>query len=117
QLFAIVINTMYPFDIRSYSDAYLAMRQLPHLVRQLLGAAGQSRMTLLIMLLAVLFSQYRRRRVWIVVLLGWVVITTIHVMHERTEMFLLLFAAAFLYHHLVRPIRMYLAVGGVVVGI
>src|SRR5205807_1914089 len=32
QLLAIVVNAMYPFDIRSYSDAYLAMRQLPHMV-------------------------------------------------------------------------------------
>ncbi len=108
-----LVMRMFPFEVRTYGDMYLALRQPPTVVRQLASTIVQLMPTLLIIVVAMLFTHYRRRRFWIVVLLAWVCFSALYAMKARTTMFMILFVAAFLYHNLVRRISLTVALAGI----
>jgi hypothetical protein len=112
-----LIRRLFPYEVHTYGDSFLATQQLPTLVRQVMGTSMQSIPTLVIMMLVALFTQYRRRRIWIALLIVWICYTTLRAMQARVLVFLTLYVAAFLYHHLVRRISLKVAVAGVVVAL
>lgn len=98
----------------TYHDTYLALRHLPLIVQQVTGRLQSWVQVLEIVVLVVLFTDYRRNRVYIALMLLWVGASTLMRMHARTELFLLVAAAAFLRHHFVRRMRLAtVIIGGV----
>jgi hypothetical protein len=111
-----VISIAYPYgsDGQTYGETYLVLQRLPMIVRQAVGTMWQMQATLLVMITVALFTQYRRRRIWIALLVVWVSASTILAMQSRTPMFVLLFVVGCLYHNLIRRIPLRVALAGVV---
>lgn len=98
----------------SYMETYLALRHLPLIVQQVTGRLQSWVQVLEIVLLVILFTDFRRNRFYIALILLWVAASTFMKMHARTELFLLLAAAGFLWHHMVRRMRLVtVVVGGI----
>ena len=106
---AALIGLFYETAGATYQESYVVVQRLPLAVRQIFANVVAMRMTLLILLMCVLFSHYRRARLWIIAIVGWNVATTLRHMHARGDMFILLAVVAFLYHHTVRRFRMSVA--------
>lgn len=100
------------FDLTSstYVESYLVSQRLPLVLAQLMNHLLGIKFTLQLMFLAALFTNYRRCRL---VIAGWLVglvAATFVQLGSRTELMLLLMAAALMYHRLVRPIRVSIVV-------
>lgn len=96
----------------TYTESYLALRHLPLIVQQVTGRLQSWVPVLEIVLLVVFFTDYRRNRFYIALILLWVAASTFMLLHARTELFLLLIAAAFLRHHFVHRMRLVSVVAG-----
>lgn len=96
----------------TYSESYLVVQQLPRLARQIFSKASMMLPTLQLLLLTLWFANYQRNRKYIISFLA--VVAYLQLAHggSRTVLFLVFLAAVMLYHHLVRPITMRLAVIG-----
>lgn len=108
----LVVNVMYDLRATTYSESYLVQWRLPLAVRQFVHIADGLRMVMELVLLVWMFSDFRRRR-WL--LIGWlsfVAFDTVSSGGERTPLVILLVGAMVLYHHMVRPVRVWAAVGG-----
>src|ERR1041385_8044798 len=112
-----VFSILYPYDIQTYTDVYLAVRSLPTFARQLVAQSSLMLPTLMIMMLVVLFARYRERRGGIFIILLAFAIMQIRAMHGRAHLFLMLYVAVCLYHHLVRRIGVAVAVAAVVISL
>jgi hypothetical protein len=113
ELYTIVLNRVFDLRPESYRDTYVVMRRLPLLVQQITGRLQSWVPTLQIIILTILFTRYRRYRLYVALLLVTVASMTVARMHARTAMFIVMIAAALLYHHLVRRIGMRpVAIGG-----
>lgn len=105
QLYLLIVTSFFGASGATYQDTYLALRHLPLIVQQVTGRLQSWLPVLRIVLLVVLFTDYRKNRVYILLLLLWVGASTLLRMHARTDLFVLLAAVAFLRHHIVRPMR------------
>jgi hypothetical protein len=112
ELITVATGSVFETSGGSYTETYAVVQRLPQFVRQIFVNAVSMRTTLLILVLCVLFSNYRRNRIWIFLLALWIVIGRLRAMGDRTELFIVLIACAFLYHNLVRRISIWLAVAG-----
>lgn len=113
-LFGFFILIQFLFGIRyatSYADleeSYQIFQGLPLIVQQILHYLQGMLFAFKLGLLVLVVRRYRLR-FWRIFLYGWMVVEvllTVLLMGGRTEMVLTLLAAAFLYHRLIRPIRM-----------
>jgi hypothetical protein len=117
QVVLALFSILYPFEIQTYTDVYLAVRSLPTFARQLVAQSSLMLPTLMIMMLVVLFARYRERRAWIFIILLAFAVTQIRAMHGRALLFLMLYVAVCLYHHLVRRIGVAVAAAAVVISL
>ena len=99
------VGLFHDMSFESYSESYLTYRRLPLFVRQIAAHVSGIMGVLRLVVLFVLFQNYRK---WKWVIWGWlavqVVATFLH-LGQRTEAVLLVFAATIMYHYLVKPIR------------
>ncbi len=98
------LDWVFNLSAGTYSESYLAFGRLPPGIAQLTGLLVGARFTIALMILAVLFCHVRRYWPLVLLWLGWVMGVTLLRLGNRTELILLLVAAAMLYHHLVHPI-------------
>ena len=114
QVYLFALHRVFGLRAQSYYDVYTMLRSLPLFLQQITGRLQSWIAMLQIVLLVIFFKDYRRNRIFILLLIGSVAVSTMMKMHARTELFLLLVVAGFLYHHMVRrfSVRM-VAVAGV----
>jgi len=114
QVYLLALHRIFGLRAETYYDVYTMLRHLPLLLQQITGRLQSWIAMLQILLLLIFFKNYRRNRIYIVLLIGSVAVSTLMKMHARTELFLLLVVAGFLYHHMVRrfTVRM-VSLGGV----
>ena len=105
QLVVYGINVAFDMKPTSYTDSYRVMQQLPQIPRQILVNATQMGPTLLLLLMCLLFLEFRRYRFLIAAIVLWNVLEALRVMQGRSGMFMLLLIVGFLYHHFVRRVR------------
>ena len=102
----------YNLNAETYQDSYLIVQQLPLVARQVLRFALGMRVVLSLVILAWIFSAYRRRR-WMLFL--WIVVIGSQTLlggGARTPLVLLLAGSAILYHRVVRPFPAWKAYAG-----
>lgn len=112
QLFLTVTGVMFGLGGGDYFEGYAQIQRLPLLVRQVYVHLAEMHITLLILLLCILFSQYPKHRKWIVLLTVVEVTTSLQVIHSRAELFIFLVAVMVLYHNLARRIPVWVAAAG-----
>ncbi len=103
-LFFLFLGLFFDLSAGSYAESYLVHKRLPLLLAQLTNHLGGARLTLELVILAVMFRDYRRWRPWIAAWLGVMVLITFARLWSRTEMVLFAAAVAMMYQYLVRPI-------------
>jgi oligosaccharide repeat unit polymerase len=104
RVFEVALDAAYDTSSGSYIASYLVPQRLPVLFAQLLNHLGGMKYPLSLAVLAILFRQYAKARPVILLwLLGSLAIAGVR-LGSRTEVVLLLVAAASMYHTLVRPI-------------
>ena len=106
------IRVFFDMTADTYSGGYLAVQQLPRFARQIVSKSSAMLPTLQLLFLTLLFTSYERCRKYIFAFLGFVAIIELAQGGGRTELFLVLVAAAVLYHHNVRPISVKVTVMG-----
>lgn len=102
--FLLFLGLFYDTGADSYAGRYLAARQLPLVLAQLLNHLTGIKHVLSVMLMAALFSHYPRSRPIIV---GWIVlagVVSVARLGSRTEFVLLVLTAVMMYHFVVRPL-------------
>jgi oligosaccharide repeat unit polymerase len=110
--FEVAVGLFYNTSARSYAESYLISQRLPLLMAQLSNHLDGMKYPLSVALLAVLFTQYRTGRPIIVAWLLAAAMLSLARMGSRTEVVLLLFSAAAMYHTLVRPVSVrFIAIG------
>jgi hypothetical protein len=113
QLILLVTRYAFGLDPKTYAESFLVVWQLPHAVRQVFSLAALMQTTIWILLFCCLFLNYRRNRVWIALLLGYIVVTNVVMLGGRGFLFSILIVTVVLYHNLVRRISIVVAgVGG-----
>jgi len=100
-----VVNSVYDLKADNYLDSYVVGRDLPIFVQQVNGKLSQLSFAVNFMLLILLFCEYRRFRIWIVLFIGYNAFSTLSRMWSGSGLALLCMAMVLLYHHLVRPVR------------
>jgi len=111
-IFTSAINYFLGVSEGSYIESYLFYKTLPPGIAMIIGLLTGARFTLEIAIFASLFSRYHKYRPLILIWLTWMVLTTFLNLWSRTELVLLLMAAAMIYHYLVRPFKLRWVVGG-----
>lgn len=101
-LFFLVLDWQFSLSSGTYFESYLAFNQLPIGIAQVATLLEGVRFTLELVILAALFFDYKKYRIFIFGWLGLIIILTFTRLGNRTEIVLLLLAAAILYHCLVR---------------
>lgn len=117
QGFWLVLGWFYDTSAETYVESYLVARRLPLILAQALGHLSGAKYPLMIALLVLLFSRYPKSRPIIV---AWLLLTaalTGSRLGSRTELALFIFAAAIIYHSLVRPISARVMTLGAVAGV
>jgi oligosaccharide repeat unit polymerase len=104
EAFALVVGLFFQASSGSYAESYLAARQLPLIVGQLMNHLTGMKYVLALMLLAALFSRYPKSRPIILAWIAVAAVISIARLGSRTELVLLMMAAAMMYHHCVRPL-------------
>ena len=115
--FGLAIGLFYNTSADTYLGTYLAARQLPLVFAQLFNHLNGVKYVLSLMLLAALFSRLPASRPIIVGWLALVAAMTIVRLGSRTQLVLLVLAAAMMYDTLVRPLRPRLVVAVAAVGL
>jgi oligosaccharide repeat unit polymerase len=103
QVFFVFVPLFFDMTFSTYAESYLVVRRLPLVLAQLSNHLGGVKYTLSLMLLAVLFGRYERFKP---IIIGWlllVAVVTAARLGSRSELVLLLMAAAMMYHTTVRP--------------
>jgi len=101
----------------TYEGTYVAIRNLPRLLRQVYTSSAGMLPTLSILILIGFFAHYSKTRVYILLWFATFGYLVWAARGSRTGFFILAFAALMLYHHLVRPISLRSAVVMAVVGV
>jgi hypothetical protein len=104
EVFKLGVDLAFNTSARSYAESYAVARRLPLILAQLINHLGGMTYPISIALMTVLFTQYRTARP---VIAGWLLVVTVLSvarLGSRTEVVLLLFAAAAMYHTLVKPL-------------
>lgn len=109
----LMVNLLFDLgSAKTYSATYVAQWRLPLAVRQFIHIAQGLRVILELVLMVWVFSDFPRRRWLLVAWLAIVAADTVLSGGERTPLVLMMVAALVLYHHMVRPVRVWTAVGG-----
>jgi hypothetical protein len=107
EAYFVVLSRAFNLSAGSYEESYLVYSRLPLLLAQISGHLVGIRFTAELIVLAFLFTRYRRSRWLIAGLLGFEAISAAVRLGSRTELVLLLFASAMLYHLCVRRIKLW----------
>jgi oligosaccharide repeat unit polymerase len=113
-VFELFIRAFFDTAATTYAGTYLAARRLPLFVAQVANHVTGAKFVLSVILLAALFWRYGKYRLVIAAWLIAISALTAVRLGSRTDVVLLLLAAAMMYHLLVRPLppRVVLAIAG-----
>jgi len=117
QAFTIFVGLFFDTSARTYLETYLVSRRLPLLVAQVFNHLNGMKHALAMVLLAALFSRYPRTRS---IIIGWIVATalvTVTRLASRTDLVLLIMAAALMYQSVVKPLSLRFVLGVAAVGL
>jgi hypothetical protein len=117
KIFVFAVQQRYALTAGSYLDTYVAIRNLPRLLRQIFTQSFGMLLTFTVLILSCLFTRYRKSRLYIALWIGTIAYSVFTSHAARTSLFLALFVALVLYHHLVRPISMRLATAMAIIGV
>jgi oligosaccharide repeat unit polymerase len=104
ETYGVFVGLFFDTAATTYAETYLAARRLPLFVGQVLNHLSGAKFPLSLILLAALFGRYRKYRLAI---MGWLLLVaavTAARLGSRTDLVLLLLAAAMMYHLVVRPL-------------
>jgi oligosaccharide repeat unit polymerase len=104
EVFNVFLGLFFDMSSTTYAGSYLAARRLPLVLSQLLNHLSGVKYALSLMLLAALFTRYRRFKPVIITWLLLVAVITTARLGNRSDLVLLVMAAAMMYHTLIRPI-------------
>jgi oligosaccharide repeat unit polymerase len=117
QAFWLILGWFYDTSAETYVESYLVARRLPLILAQALGHLSGAKYPLMIALLVLLFSRYPASRP---IIIAWFILTaalTGSRLGSRTEFALFVFAAAIIYHSLVRPVSARVMTVGAAAGV
>ncbi len=108
--FFLFLGLFYNLSASTYLESYLVYQRLPLILAQFAGHLGGTRLTLELVILAALFSNYRKYRLLIMSWLVLVMLVTFLRLESRTELVLLILSAATMYQHLVKPVSLWVII-------
>jgi oligosaccharide repeat unit polymerase len=115
--FSLLVGLFFSAPADSYAATYLAARNLPLVLGQLLNHLTGMKHVLAVMLLALLFSRYPGTRLIIAALIGVAALISIARLGSRTELVLLIMAATMMYHLMIRPLGPRLMIAAAALGL
>lgn len=109
----LVLSMFFDVSYDSYAESYAIYSRMPLVVAQVASRISGMQVIVNILVLAWMFTDYRKYRsiIW-----GWLVITLLLAIAQvgtssRFEMFMLIGSTAILYHLKVRPLNSYIIIG------
>ena len=105
-VFFLFLSLFFDLSASTYLESYLVYKRLPLILAQFAGHLSGIKLTLGLVILAMLFSNYRKYRLLILAWLVWVLLVTVFRLGSRTELVLLMFSVTLMYHYLVKPISL-----------
>lgn len=110
ELFLAGLGFAFHLTASDYSDTYLVIQQLPLAVRQAYRLAGGIRVIESMFVMTWMFADYRKRWWMLALWIAGVTAETLISGGARTPIMILMGGSFMLYHRLVRPVRLWVAV-------